>query len=156
MREHSTWVDVHQIISIRLSHQEAMATEERLVKEFTLYPNGLNMIPGGFAGIRYLAKLGFTASRKHWENRHLVLQNFAAHCERAGKPNPLLAMRWRDDAFAASIICANPNNFDADEVSEIRLLDSLGWLSEQIAARLQCSEDRVCNLLRGETYARVH
>lgn len=35
-----------------------MQTEEIMV-ERTLYPKGLNMIPGGFAGFQFLHKLGF-------------------------------------------------------------------------------------------------
>lgn len=153
------WADVHQVISYGLDHDTAMNLEEELVDRYSLYPHGLNAIPGGHAGIRYLARQaggGFHVSPKDWENRDVVLRRFAQHCERIGRPNPLAAALWRDDQYAASIICANPNNFTREQVDEVRLLSSLNWTHEAIAGRLGCNPDRVHRLLRGATYTRVH
>jgi hypothetical protein len=146
----------HSIIGCGLSHADAMNLEELVVDQCSLYPRGLNMIPGGFAGIRYLAKQGFGAAVKNWDHRHLIIRRFAEHCERAQRPNPLAAALWRDDGYAANIICANPNNFTAEDVALVRLLDSYGKTPIEIAAQLECREERVRNLLRGETYSRVH
>jgi hypothetical protein len=40
-----------------------MKIEEQFADE-TLYPKGLNMIPGGYAGLAYLQKIGAVAARE--------------------------------------------------------------------------------------------
>ncbi|MES9981682.1 MAG: hypothetical protein ABW107_23470, partial [Candidatus Thiodiazotropha sp. 6PLUC5] len=44
---------------INLSYEEAMDVEEKMVERSTLYPKGLNKIPGGFAGTKFLHKMGY-------------------------------------------------------------------------------------------------
>ena len=46
---------------VNLSYEQAMNWEEEGVKHIAYGPNGLNMIPGGFAGLKYLHKLGIIA-----------------------------------------------------------------------------------------------
>jgi hypothetical protein len=149
-------ISTHQVISCGLSFDEAMDLEEICVSDLSLYPRGLNMIPGGHAGIRYLAKFGFQTTRKDWENREKLVRQFGAHCGRAGKPNPLAAARWMNGDYAASVICGNPNNFTLEQVREARYLESLGWNELHLAERFDCSVERVQRLLKGETYSRVN
>lgn len=156
MRRYSDAISVHQVLACGLTYERAMALEERLVSDLSLYPNGLNMIPGGFAGYRYLAKFGFQASRKGWENREIIIRKFGADCSRLGRPNPLAAARWAQDDYAAAVICGNPNNFGVEEVREARYLESLGWGTSQLASRYGASEDRLTKLLAGQTYSRIH
>jgi hypothetical protein len=149
--------DFHRVVACGLSYEDAMNLEEELVAKQSLYPHGLNMIPGGFAGIRYLGQRGFHGvTPKNWEYRSRLLREFSKYCDRSGKPNPLLAAVWKDDDYAASVICSNPNNFDLERVREARLLSSFDWTPEQIAERFSCKPERVQRLLRGATYARVH
>jgi hypothetical protein len=150
----------HEIVAAGVDFNEAMRIEEELVRKSSLYPKGLNMIPGGFEGIRYLAKHGFKPNpgkiSEAWDRRHVLLQNYAKHCDRTGKPNPLAAALWQDNDYAASVICSNPNNFTLEQVREARYLESLGWETAALAERYQCSEERLRRLLGGETYSRVH
>lgn len=156
LRRHPDAMRTHQVIACGIGFDEAMETEERFVEALSLYPNGLNMIPGGHAGLRYLAQHGFHADRKGWEHRERIIRQFGNCCSRAGKPNPLAAARWQDDSYAVSVICANPNNFTLEQVLEARYFESLGWGTSALASRYECSEERVGRLLRGETYSRVH
>ncbi len=155
LREMAGHFRTHHVYLADLTYRQAMEAEEELVDLYSLHPAGLNMIPGGFAGVRYLAKHGFNADRRAWEDRHVVLERFAAACDRAGRPNPLAAAAWRDDAYAASVICNNPNNFDAETVRTIRRFGEFDLPAEKIADRVACRPDRVRRLLSGSTYERV-
>jgi hypothetical protein len=149
----------HELIASHLDLNTAMDLEERIVAQDSLYPSGLNMVPGGFAGIRHLGKHGFHVATQQignsWERRDLLLRRFSEYCRSTGSANPLAAARWLDDAYAERVICANPNNFDLSEIIEIRYLAALGHPSDFIASHLGCSERRVMRCLSGTTYARV-
>lgn len=149
----------HTVHACGVNFNEAMAIEEIAVAGTSLYPNGLNMIPGGLAGLRYLAKRGFHPHPKNlaasWDRKHIVLEQFSRHCSRAGKLNPLAAARWSDASYAASVICSNPNNFSVEQVNEIRYMESLGHPIAAIAQRMQCADRRIAALVTGDTYSRV-
>lgn len=144
-----------KIIDFADTYEGAMRIEEAFVEQLSLYPKGLNMIPGGFAGIKYLADRGFSCGKQRWEYRHKVFERFAEHCVRSGQHNPLSALHWRDDDYAANVICNNPRNFNRSQVGKIRLLDSFGQDASKIAEVLRCNEARIRKLLRGSTYRRV-
>lgn len=146
---------LHQVIGFNLPFDNAMEIEEAFVAAGTLHPAGLNMIPGGFAGIRYLAAHNYSCDRKKWEHRDQVLKQFADYCERDGRPNPLVAMLWRDPNYASSVVCGNPRNLDRRQVGDIRSLEAGGWTPERIAAEMGIKADRVRRLLTGRTYAMV-
>lgn len=145
----------HEVVSCGLSYDDAMKSEEIAVDHFSLYPKGFNMIPGGEAGIKYLADKGFPQTKKSWEQRERSIRALTDECARKGIANPLVSALWRDDDYAASIICGNPNNFNLEKVHQIRFMAEVGKTSEQIAKHLGCSLDRVKRLLGGDTYSRV-
>jgi hypothetical protein len=153
--------EFHFVKGVGLSYEAAMALEEGLVAAQnggvpSLYPHGLNMIPGGFAGLAYLGKYGFkNIGPKQWEARSRLLREFAAHCDRENRPNPLMAARWRDDEYARSVIFGNPNNFTEAQVDEIRYMASLGHPVEMIAEQFRCDPRRIKFLIGGQTYSRV-
>lgn len=148
----------HWVIAHGLSFEQAMNLEEQLVAAESLHPRGLNMIPGGFAGIEYLSRAGFKdhVSPRQWEQRQQIIRMFSEMCDRAGRPNPLAAALWQDDDYAANIITANPNNFSKKQVELIRYLHSLGEDEETIAKKIDARKARVALLLNGKTYGRVH
>lgn len=137
----------HEILVCGASREEAMRIEEWAVDRFSLHPKGFNMIPGGAAGIAYLANNGIPRNSIDWEHREKAIRN--------GIANPLISALWRDDDYAASVICSNPNNFNQEKIRCIRSMSECGIPSEEIAASLHCSLSRVKRLLRGETYSRV-
>jgi hypothetical protein len=155
-RRHDMEGQWHDILAAGLTFDQAMKVEEEMVDRFSLYPKGLNMIPGGYAGIRYLGQHGVReVNRKTWERRHKLIAELGSRCSREGRPNPLAAARWQDAGYAASVICSNPNNFSAADVAHIRLLGSYGSSSEVIADQLAVNPQRIKKLLNGETYSRV-
>ena len=130
-----------------------MECEEYVVDIFSLYPKGFNMIPGGEAGIKYLGSKGF--QKLDWEHRERAVRDLISTYARKGIANPLLSAIWRDDDYAASIICGNPNNFSREQVGQIRFMSEIGKSIEEIAETLGCSVSRVRKLLQGNTYSRV-
>lgn len=78
---HSVWRDLteknipHRVIAQLVVHSqsedEIYSHEEQLVGEHTLAPKGLNMIPGGRAGIAHLRRLGFHTAG--FDNRDRLL-----------------------------------------------------------------------------------
>ena len=142
-----------RVLRAGLSFDEAMQAEEDLVAATTLFPHGLNMIPGGHAGLRYLAERNFKTNAKRMiENRAGELSNFFSR----NPNNPLLALRMQsDDELISRIICKNPRNFGLSEVRHIRAMAELGYTEEEIAEEVKASQQRIHNLLTAKTYSRV-
>ena len=137
-----------------VSFDAAMEIEERFVGAFTLYPKGLNMIPGGFAGIRYLGAMGFPT--KTVRERDCALERIVERTSIAGRPNPLCAARWTtDQEFVNSVICGHSGRLTADQVRNIRMLDIAGYAIDRIAGQVADTARRVAMVLDGKTYARV-
>lgn len=140
-------------LRVGIDYDTAMDAEEKMVASATLYPRGLNSIPGGHAGIAYLASKGFKTNAKEMNSaRDKVVNRFLE----SRRDNPLFALRLQtDDELITRIICGNPNNFSETEVRKIRAMDEIGWGYEDIATSLGTNVRRVGNLLGGRTYSRV-
>lgn len=142
-----------RVLRTGLDFDEAMQAEEDLVAKSTIYPRGLNMIPGGFAGLRFLAERNFhTNAKRINKSRAAELAQFFN-----GRPdNPLLALRLQsDDELISRIVCNNPRNFDITEVRQIRAMSELGHSEAQIAEEVKANQQRIHNLLTDRTYSRV-
>ena len=158
-----TWSDrasitAHTVIACGLTEQDAMDWEERLVGMETLFPNGLNMIPGGYAGIRRLHSLGAIAKgeRVTPDDKADIINRFYERMTRRGIPNPEAAANWLDPDYAASVICGAPNRLTLNQVREARALSDLGEKPETIARFVGArSVTQVQRLLDGVTYSRV-
>jgi len=121
-------------------------------------PFGLNMIPGGRAGIAFLHKLGALAPRKFVSNdeRDTALEAYLRENKRKGIPNPLVSQCWLDAQYAAKVICSGPNRFPVETVRLIRSMDSEGADISEIAKAIGLTGDsRIKELLAGKTYSRV-
>ena len=142
-----------RVLRTGLTRDQAMDAEEALVEGSTLYPIGLNSIPGGYAGMRYLAERNFkTNARRLIDDRAGELTKFF----KRNPNNPLLALRMQsDDELISRIICKNPRNFGLSEVRQIRAMYDLGYTEEQIAEEMKANQQRIHNLLTDKTYSRV-
>lgn len=146
---------VHRLIVLGCSYEAALDEEERFVDEFTLYPRGLNMIPGGKAGFAYLASLGFRPTGA--QERDACLERLVERDTIEGKPNPLCAARWASDQdYINRVICGHSSRLDLDQVRGIRMLHSFGKSVVEIANHLEISNTRqVREVVRGARYGRV-
>lgn len=149
---------MHQIIGHAKSEQLAMSMEERIVARDTLYPLGLNMIPGGNAGLAYLRRIGAIGNneRVSVDDVQRVINRFFENTSRKGIPNPLAAANWLDPDYAEKVICAGPDRLKAQQIRDARVLSLLGHdvgaIAEKVGAR---NVDQVRRVLSGETYSRI-
>lgn len=152
----------HVIVAAGLDKDQAYDLEEYLVAKHSLYPNvptGLNMIPGGYEGMRRLHALSMLAERSEPspDERVAIIEEHLRKTEPApGRRNPLVAAMWEDDEYAEAVICGRENRFSADQVRLIRFLGVEGWSLSQIAAEVECSDlSRLNRVIMRRTYSRV-
>jgi hypothetical protein len=143
----------HRIFVNAVDYEFAMETEEQFV-ESTLYPMGLNMIPGGFAGLRYLSKLGIRA--RTTEERDAAVQSLLLRPNLEGKPNPLCAARWESDPdYAERVICGHSGRLTADQVRMIRTLAGWGHDQGHITKSSGGKPHQIQSVMSGKRYGRI-
>jgi hypothetical protein len=152
---------VTTVCAIGLSEDAAMDSEEYLVDKYSLsskHANGLNMIPGGREGIRSLHRLalGERMPLIETEDREALLDGYLKSHPQLGKPNPGVAEKWHDPAYAEAVICARENRLSANQVREIRYLAALGNSLDQIRSHIGALDNgQVSRVLEGRTYSRI-
>ncbi len=151
----------HTIIAAGINEDQANDAEEYLVDKYSFHPkhpNGLNMIPGGREGIRYLHKLGATSGDKtylHFD-REAALESFLVSQARKGKLNPLVSQMWLDDKYAEAVICGGANRLSGEQVRKIRWLSICGLGAQEICEEVDASSaEQVRNVLNCKTYIRI-
>jgi hypothetical protein len=151
-------VTMHHIIAHAASEQKAMDQEERIIARDSLYPLGLNMIPGGNAGLAYLRRIGALGKNERVspDDVQQIINRFFESMSRKGLPNPLAAANWLDPSYAEKVICSGPDRLTAQQIRDIRFLSSLGHdvdiVKERAGAR---NPEQVRRVLSGSTYSRI-
>ena len=154
LREHSSRRHYHTIILAGISEDAAMEQEERFVALATLYPLGLNMIPGGHAGMRYLHKLGLDARTA--AQRDTLLETLSAQPDLPSRPNPLCAARWEQDQdFVERVICGHSGRLTVEQVRQVRAMAAGGASASVIAGDLGYTAARIRRVATGSTYRRI-
>jgi hypothetical protein len=151
-------VTMHTVIACGLSERAAMQVEESLVERETLYPRGLNMVPGGNAGLAYLRRIGALGQRERTtpDDIQSVVNRFFDHASRKGLPNPLAAANWLNPEYAEKVICAGPDRLKPKQIRDARYLGSLGRDVAEIASIVGARNiAQIQRMLSGETYSRV-
>jgi hypothetical protein len=157
LRKHMGGFCIHQVLAAGLSKEAAEDYEEMFVEGISLYPKGLNMIPGGRGGLAYLRKLGVLDVSNKSQPRERILSDFVRTHRRESQPNALLSQKWMDDNFAASVICGNPRNLSLEQVAAARILLGGGASPDVVATSVGARNTRIIDrLAAGETYSRVH
>lgn len=148
----------HDVLEWASTEQKAMEREERLVEVNTLYPLGLNMIPGGNAGLAYLRRIGALGKNERItvDGRQDIINRFFERASRKGLPNPLAAANWLNSDYAEKVICAGDDRLKPQQIRDARFLASLGRDADEIAAQIGArNTPQVQRLLSGETYSRI-
>lgn len=168
----------HRVINISETEKDAMDSEEIFVQggekqDFnnsdaffgmdnwvfgTLYPKGLNMIPGGYAGIRVLHKMGALRNKQpiDIDQRDSILITRLRREVRKGWSNPLLAAHWNDEDYATKIICGPEGRLQPNQIIEARTLNLLGREPSEIQNIVGAKNElQIRNLLSGRTYSRI-
>jgi hypothetical protein len=151
-------ITMHQIIAHAGSERQAMEMEERIVARDSLYPLGLNMIPGGYAGLAYLRRIGAVGKneRLNVDERQDIINRFFERTSRKGLPNPLAAANWLNADYAEKVICAGEDRLKPQQIRDARFLSSLGHAADEIAAQVGARNvAQIQRLIAGETYSRI-
>ncbi len=160
-REHYTADKVSyqsELILVNQEYKEAMSWEEWAVDEQLLQGNCLNMIPGGFKGMKFLHEHRFTRRDEiSLGERDRAEIEYARQNPRKGIPNPMISELWLDDDYYERVIGAREKTLSPDQVRQIRYLASISWSADRITEEVGAlNEEQVRNVLKGKTYRRVH
>lgn len=147
-----------ELIVANQSYDDIMNWEEARVDVEMEAGRALNMIPGGFKGIRELHKLALLSrDRPSLKERQAAIDAAERANPRRGVPNLLMAELWKDDDYAAKIICGADGRLSVDQVRSARDLNEMGVPVEKIAEKIGAlNVAQVTRLLEGQTYSRIH
>ena len=164
---HRTWREFTGEKSVMLSseliigdhtYEQIMSWEEEMVDRSMSDNVSLNMIPGGFKGMKYLHKHRLLSSEKVGiDVRDKAITEFQKLHPRAGIANVLISDLWKDDAYAAKIICGADDRLSIEQVIKIRELFNEGVSVEKICQLVEAKNTRqVQKVINGKTYSRIH
>lgn len=148
---------VSALMDINLTYEDAMKWEELEVDRIASDSYGLNMIPGGFKGLKFLHKHRMINSTSvSLEERNRAIAAYVQQNPRKGIPNPFIAELWKDDAFYLKNIEARAKTLSPDQVRAIRKLSNEGRTVAEIVASVGALNERqVKNVIAGKTYQRI-
>jgi hypothetical protein len=147
-----------ELVVLNQTFEAAMGWEEYIVDRFIAEGRSLNMIPGGFKGLKFLHELGHLnrIDNISLQERESAIVAYAKKHPRAGVPNTLISGLWQNDAFYAKVITGRSNTLSLDQVTRIRALNSEGMTPEQIVLEVGARNvEQVRRVLIGRTYSRL-
>ena len=147
-----------ELVVTNHSYEQIMSWEEWVVDKYMDAGVSLNMIPGGFKGIKFLHEHRMLDNTKHVsiDERDKAITRYAHKHPKAGIPNLLIAELWEDDDYATAVICGVDGRLSVDQVRLIRKLNHQGLSDEEIVDKAQAKNlQQVQNVLSGKTYSRI-
>ncbi|WMP17646.1 GIY-YIG nuclease family protein [Thiothrix lacustris] len=164
---HQTWREFtgkkNVILSSELvvgdhNFEQIMSWEEDFVDRYMKSGISLNMIPGGFKGMHFLHKHRLLNSdRVTLKERDMALVEYQRQHPKAGIPNLLISELWKDDEYAARIICGSEGRLSVDQVHEIRKFNDMAIPLEKIVELVNALNiQQVQRVIKGQTYSRIH
>lgn len=147
-----------ELVIVNHTYEQIMAWEEEQVDQLMESGTALNMIPGGFKGMRFLHEHRLLPSaRVSVEERDAGIATYQAINPRAGVPNLIISDLWNDDRYAESVICGRDGRLSVDQVRKIRELNASGIPIEKIIELSGAMNLlQVERLLSQKTYTRIH
>jgi len=147
----------HRLVHTTETLDEAMNWEEAWVKRHSLYPKGLNMIEGGYAGLKFLYKHRITDRVNiTLDEREEAIERYVERKARSGYENPAVAEMWKSYDYYLKHISGRSDTLEPEQVRLIRLMneegESIDKITEYVGARNTAQVRRVIN---NQTYTRV-
>jgi hypothetical protein len=146
------------LIVLNRSFDEIMSWEEWAVDNEMASGTSLNMIPGGFKGMKFLHEHRLTCrERISFEERETAIAKFQASNPRLGVPNLLVSELWKNQDYAEKVICGAEGRLSIEQIREIRRLNSAKVPIEKICEKVSAKNIlQVQRVLDGITYSRIH
>jgi hypothetical protein len=167
----------HIVERAGLTEKQALEIEEKEVENrslHSLFLNGLNMIPGGYAGLKfvhqYATRTGFSLNSEVTVDtiesvlvdvqRHNLNKQFQT--TDIQQVNAKIARLWAENIdYRINVMTNHHKRFSFRQIQAARIWHACGWPFEKIHEYLQKLDSRKINreqlacLLRGETYASI-
>ena len=145
------------LMDINLTYENSMKWEEVAVDKWASDAYGLNMIPGGFKGLKFLHKHRITDRVNiTFEERDRAIAEYIRQNPRKGIPNPFISELWKDDDYYLRMNEAHPKRLLAEQVRQIRQLANEECSIEQIVKEVNAIDERqVKDVINGKTYFRI-
>lgn len=157
----------YEVLRAGLTREEALRLEEIEVEAKSLYPlhrNGLNMIPGGLAGLRFIAS--FRKDGTPLPDPGRVEEAYVEGLDRImsdtggnGPDGSALRRLWAEDlAFRVRAITGRADRLSQLQITFARIWAAAEWSVEKIAEKLQglggrgATVEQIKRLLAGRTY----
>lgn len=152
-----------ELVVLNHTYKGIMDWEEEQVDIHMAAGNSLNMIPGGFKGLRFLHEHRLTPRLEiTLEERDVAIAEYAKteyenrHGRGAGVPNLLLSKLWLDDEFYLKVLAGRSDVLTPAQVVAIRQLAAEGKTEAQIATIVEARNiEQVKRILAGKTYTRI-
>lgn len=147
-----------ELITFNRSYDEIMKWEENEVDAVMKKGVSLNMIPGGFKGMKYLYKHRLASSdRTSLEDRQKAVTLYQKKHPRLGIPNLIISELWNDEGYVQRVICGVKGRLLVDQVRKIRKLNRNGMPIEKIVKLVNAKNiQQVQRVLDGTTYSRIN
>lgn len=161
----------HEVLRTGLSRAEAMHLEEIEIEATSLFPvhdRGLNMIPGGEAGMRFISrwrKGGGTLpdpGRVEECYADALSEMLKARRSDCGLDGSAIARLWAENlTYRIGVTCGRSDRLSQLQITFARIWDASGWTAEKIAQNLDGVDQRratlsqVQDLLSGRTYIEI-
>jgi hypothetical protein len=147
-----------ELIVVNQTYEGVMDWEEMQVAKYMDTGASLNMIPGGFAGLRFLHEHRITDHvHVSLEERDRAIAEYVRKVgTRVGVPNLFLAELWRDDDFYLKVLAGRDDVLTPGQVLAIRDLAAKGRTPQQIFEVVGARNiEQVQRVLSGKTYKRI-
>jgi hypothetical protein len=141
--------------TLNKSYNAIMEWEEKEVKGNMKEERSLNMIPGGFEGIKFLHTLRLlNGNSQTVDERNAALSEYE-RTVRTG-PNPVIRALWLNDSYAINIICGAEGRLSPEQVFTIREMGMQNIPASEIVERVSALNIlQVQRVLENKTYTRV-
>ena len=146
-----------ELIVTNHTFKQIMDWEEDQVELQMGQGNSLNMIPGGFKGLKFLHEHRLlTNPIASLGERDAAIALHEVISPRTGIPNLLISELWKDPDYAALVICGAEGRLTPDQVRLIRLLAAQGVAYEDILKRVGARNMlQIRRVAEGDTYTRI-
>lgn len=133
-----------------------MDWEEYIVDQCMANGNSLNMIPGGFKGLKFLHEHRITdRERISLKERDAAITVYQRTHSDNGVPNLIVSQLWNDQDYVNSVICGHSNRLTLAQVRAIRdLADNFDVNAIMKKLNLN-NKSQVDNVINNKTYIKV-
>ena len=146
-----------ELIVLNHTYNEIMEWEEWAVDNQFDSGTSLNMIPGGFKGLRYLYKKGLLKKHKaSLSQRQVALKKIQKEKSDSIIPNFIISDMWKDPIYAEKVICNAEGHLSSKQVRQIRELHARNYPIELIVNQVNAKNRlQVSRVIKGITYSRI-